>query len=436
MLDLPAPAQRASILASLRVDEIVTHFQPVLSARQKSLVGVEALARGSRGTADLVQPLPMFELASAVGIRDEVDAICRNRAVINFSSLRGLPQDVVLFLNLQVPIKWTPSDMAAELHDLVKSAHVSPRNVGIEIVEAQIQDMQLVRSLVGILRDFGFLIVLDDVGTGHSNLDRIPSIKPDLLKVDRTLVSQIDSDYHKRWTFKSLVDLGRKIGALVVAEGVETTDEALVTLELGADLLQGFLLAPPHYPASMRDGPLLEALERIESLAKTFRTHMVDRVNARKLLHRRIGIVTNEILSDLAYARRDQFDTVLAQAIGKYPNVECVYILDQAGIQVTDTVWNPRIDRSETPAIFRPTPRGADHSLREYYYVLLDVEFQKYTTDPCVSLASGNLSRTISTYFRDAHEDNMYVLCIDVVCDEDRPLYVAPQTATYRHHSA
>ena len=65
-------------------------------------------------------------------------------------------------------------------------------------------------------------------------------------------------------------------------------------------------------------------------------------------------------------------------------------------------------------ANFRPAPKGTDHSLKEYYYVLIDVELQKYTTDPYVSLASGNLCRTISTCFRDAANNRLYVLCVDV----------------------
>src|SRR4029077_4218182 len=97
---------------------------------------------------------------------------------------------------------------------------------------------------------------------------------------------------------------------------------------------------------------------------------------------------------------------------------ECVYVLDGAGIQVTDTVWNPNLLRRTEGSIFRPAPRGSDHSLKEYYYILLDAELQKYTTDPYVSFASGNISRTISTYFRDAHNSGLYVLCIDVVAHE------------------
>lgn len=69
--------------------------------------------------------------------------------------------------------------------------------------------------------------------------------------------------------------------------------------------------------------------------------------------------------------------------------------------------------------MFHPAPRGADHSLKEYYYVPMDVELQKFTTDPYVSLATGNVCRTLSTAFRDAINNRMYILCIDVKGEDD-----------------
>ena len=75
---------------------------------------------------------------------------------------------------------------------------------------------------------------------------------------------------------------------------------------------------------------------------------------------------------------------------------------------------NTAFARRSRGAMFRPSPRGTDHSLKEYFYVLVEVEMQKYTTDPYVSLASGSLCRTISTRFRSADSERSYVLCVDV----------------------
>ena len=98
--------------------------------------------------------------------------------------------------------------------------------------------------------------------------------------------------------------------------------------------------------------------------------------------------------------------------------MECIYILDEGGIQISDTVCNAEIPRKESGVMFQPAPKGADHSLKEYYYFLMDVELQRFTADPYVSMASGNLCRTISTAFRDAANNKMYVLCIDVSADD------------------
>jgi hypothetical protein len=84
----------------------------------------------------------------------------------------------------------------------------------------------------------------------------------------------------------------------------------------------------------------------------------------------------------------------------------------------SETVCNRNIPRKQSGVMFQPAPKGADHSLKEYYYILMDVELQAFTTDPYVSLATGNLCRTISTEFRDAANNKMYVLCIDVSPDE------------------
>jgi hypothetical protein len=224
----------------------------------------------------------------------------------------------------------------------------------------------------------------------------------------------IEHDYHRQETFKALVQLSRRIGALVVAEGVETQPQAIAALELGADLLQGFFLGRPEQSLTL---DCTEATRRVGELGRRYKAFMIERINQRKLQHRRFNIILNEILCELTRSNYEDFDLVLGYIITSYSNVECIYVLDESGAQVSNTVCNPRLPHRAKGVMFRPAPPGADHSLKEYYYVLLDVELQKYTTDPYVSLATGNLCRTISTFFRDSRNNKMYILCIDVLCD-------------------
>jgi EAL domain-containing protein (putative c-di-GMP-specific phosphodiesterase class I) len=410
----------------IEAGSVVTFFQPILSARQRSVVGAEALTRGvvgvealSRGNVraldandQLIQPAQLFGMAAEEGVSLDLERLCRATALRTFANLER-HEDLILFLNLDAAVSENNPDALEHLLEHINAAKLSPRNIAIEILESAFSDSAHLLRLLDDFRSHGFLLALDDVGAGHSNLDRIAMIKPDVLKLDRNLIIGIETDYHRQETFKSLVQLTRRIGALVVAEGVETQRQAIASLELGADLLQGFFLGRPEMPGTLT---CADAAQRVDALARRYKTHMIDRINQRKLQHRQFNIILNEILCELSKCSAADFDDVLQITVPQYDNVECVYVMDEAGTQISSTVCNHRLPRRNKGVMFRPAPRGADHSLKEYYYVLLDVELNKYTTDPYVSLATGNLCRTISTCFRDSQNNKLYILCIDVIC--------------------
>jgi EAL domain-containing protein (putative c-di-GMP-specific phosphodiesterase class I) len=395
----------------LQTEAIATHFQPIFSVRQKSIVGMEALVRGRSSTGEPIAPCDLFRMAAAEQLSADLESLCRRTAVHSFASLTTRPDDLLLFLNLDLAAD-DHGRLPTALERLVRDASLQPRNIAVEFLEARLEDIGRFGALAAALRERGFLVVLDDVGAGHSNLDRIPLFRPDVIKIDRSLISGVGGDFHKQETLKSLVNLSRRIGALVVAEGIETEAEAIAALELGADLLQGYFLSRPQPTTAFGDG--VRVSSGIERLAHAFKAHMVDKINERKRQHRRFNVIQNGILCDLTNAQASQFDEILHHLIDDFPKVECVYVLDDGGIQVTDTVCNATVAQRPGAAMFRPARKGTDHSLKEYYYVLIDVELQKYTTDPYVSLASGNLCRTISTCFRDAANNRLYVLCVDV----------------------
>ncbi len=443
----PTPTAREILDAG----SVVTHFQPIYSAKQKTVIGVEALSRGRNPfTSELVSPFQLFQMAQAEQLNVDMEELCRNTALRTFAGLKdqtrggaygdqsnaaardnlilflnfdansadAMPTPEggrgMLFLNFDASVERNIEPAAAALMEKVRRVGLDPRGVAIEILESQFEDLDRLKHLAQSLHDCGFLLVLDDVGAGHSNLDRIPIIRPDVLKIDRSLISRLDSDYHKQETVKSLAHLARRIGALVVAEGVETEAETLTAMELGADLLQGFYLARPQPVETLArtlDG------SAVNSLAQRYKRHMVAKINQRKLQHRRYAVILNTMLCELGKADVKEFDQILTRLIADHPTVECLYILDESGHQVTESICN--FDTSDVGhrLMFRPAARGADHSLKEFYYVLLDVELQKYTTDPYVSLASGNLCRTISTCFRDSNNNKLYILCIDVTSE-------------------
>ena len=375
---------------------------------------MEALSRGVESDGGLIPPASMFRMAAAEGLARAVEDLCRASAVRSFARLPHRFEDLLLFLNLDLDSTASPEASAAELQTLVYGAGLQPRSVAVEFLEARFDDAGRFGALAAALRGRGFLMALDDVGAGHSNLDRIPLLRPDVIKIDRSLITGVEGDFYKQETLKSLVSLSRRIGALVVAEGIETEAEAITALELGADLLQGYFLSRPQPAATFDAGGMGRAASCVESLARAFKTHMVGEINERKLAYRRFNDILARILGELVSADAEQFDAILSRIIDENPKVECAYVLDEAGIQVTETICNAAMARRPGGAMFRPAAKGTDHSFKEYFYLLVDVELQKFTTDPYVSLASGHLCRTISTGLRDAVADRRYVLCVDV----------------------
>jgi EAL domain-containing protein (putative c-di-GMP-specific phosphodiesterase class I) len=118
--------------------------------------------------------------------------------------------------------------------------------VVLEITErAALAEISEVQRRMARLRAMGFRIALDDLGAGYAGLTNFTELRPEIVKLDQTLVRGIDSDSVKRRLVASLVGVCRDIGTVVVAEGIETPAERDVLVDAGCDLLQGYLLGRP-----------------------------------------------------------------------------------------------------------------------------------------------------------------------------------------------
>jgi len=198
MLMHAEPEIRTPLHQMVEARRITTHFQPIFSVRRRSVVGMEALSRGVELGGSLIPPASMFAMAAEEGLADAVEDLCRESAVRTFSRLPSRSDDLLLFLNLDLASTASPAASAAELQALVYGAGLQPRNVAVEFLEARFDDAGRFGALAAALRGRGFLMALDDVGAGHSNLDRIPLLKPDVIKIDRSLITGVESDFYKQ----------------------------------------------------------------------------------------------------------------------------------------------------------------------------------------------------------------------------------------------
>lgn len=395
----------------LELSNIKIVFQPIVSVNRKKVVGLEALCRGQDKLGrQVLSPTFIFKEAKKAGRELELDRLCRSKALESFAGIAGKPEDLMLFLNLETSIIDKGVVGSNHLRQAVDLWAVEPEQVVIEIIETKVKDIKALEKFVATYRAQGFSIALDDIGMGNSNWDRIAILKPDILKICGSLLEDIDKEYYKQQLFSSFTNLAKKIGALVIAEGVETEGQALAAQEFGADLLQGYYFAKPQCITAMADITYEKAVECHAFRAKE---HFVDKIRQQNLRITLYNQIMTNFLRQLASKGRILSENNLLQLINTNPMVECLYILDVDGLQVSKTLFNDMTSQSRRSRLFDAAPLGADHSMKEYFFMIKDVGLPKYISNSYISSATGNQCITASAPFA-IRGGQSYILCLDI----------------------
>ncbi|MHC1699566.1 MAG: EAL domain-containing protein [Humidesulfovibrio sp.] len=400
-------AEAITIEEILEKEWVSTAFQPLVSIKRKALLGVEALARCTAPGED-IPPLEMFRMAGEAGCLLELDRLCRKKALEAFAPIHARNRGLIVSLNVDGHAIDADVVGSGMLIGQVKALGISPNNVLIEIVESRAKDSKALEQFVSTYRKNGFLIALDDLGAGYSNLDRIPLLKPDVLKLDRSLVAGVDGHMTRLEVVKSFVQMASRLGSLALAEGVERQEDILRLLEIGVDVFQGYYFGRP----AMRMAKAEVVSERIDYLAAKFKESATERFTAQKELYASHDALVLGLCRRLSAVGALGLDQLLTGFIDESANIECLYVLNARGVQISDTVCNPAKLRKRKRFIYEPARVGADHSLKEYF-LPLRAGLPKFTTPPYISLASGNRCITISALYKDK-DGRACILCADI----------------------
>lgn len=415
---------------------ITSHFQPLVAVRRGITLGYEALSRGVGPKGITIPPDALFRLAGTRDKRLALDRACREAAFTSFSPIHKMYPDRLLFLNIDASLLKADVIGSGHIEQLAQRSGLEPSSVVLEIIESRVPDVQLLLQFIERHRDLGFMVALDDVGAGHSNLERIAAIKPDILKIDRGLIRNIHRELHRREAVHALTGLARRIGAMIVAEGVEQVEEAVMLLDAGADVLQGYLFAHPVPPGELEDmktpkGKRTETALKsmMQQTAGAYADFSLARLQERQVRQESIMALAERLRERLALCPLELFTQELATLVSAHKHLECLYVLDTNGLQVTDTVCNPLCTDAHKRFIYHPAEKGTDHSLKEYFLPFA----QRLTTgersngviteivsEPYISLASGNPCLTVALQIT-AADNNSYILCLDMAQTDALP---------------
>jgi EAL domain-containing protein (putative c-di-GMP-specific phosphodiesterase class I) len=398
---------RVDLAIDAALAQVTAYLQPVVSVRERSVRLVEALARGVDGSGRIRPPAELFAEATRGGYIRQLGERCRRQAFAAYRLVQDTERAPLLSINTDSALVIEGTAGAEQLVNEALEAGVAPSRVALEILESTLSDLQKVEEFCRTARRAGFLVALDDIGTGHSNLERIPRLEPDILKIDRQLVHGMSDSYHRREVFRSLLQLAHQIGALAIAEGVENEGDVLTALSLGCDLFQGFYFGRP---LDVRQGEPLCDLGRLREAGDQFRADAKRRLGERRLRQRRSEQAMRALVLTLKGTTEPDLAAALRDALQAMPFVEALYVLDDRGVQVTDTVHRAVSSRE---GLFRPSTVGTDQSLKQYFF-MLHAGLERYTSDPYISMASGNFCITMSRYFMNAR-GRRYILCCDLM---------------------
>ena len=242
------------ILDRLRRDELGWHahyrhltlrsaFQPVLSITHTRLIGYEALLRAFLPDGTPCPPAEVFSLAHRNGDATFVDRLSRAVHVASFAAQQnGLGW---LFLNVLPQVFTEAYDSGTYINRLVSQFGLAPERLVLEVLEQPSTDERALADAVAEFHRSNFLIALDDFGTGFSNFDRVWQIRPDIVKLDRSLTMRSAGRAGDHQWVRNLVSVLHQSGTMVLAEGVESRKERMVLMDADVDFLQGFWLARP-----------------------------------------------------------------------------------------------------------------------------------------------------------------------------------------------
>lgn len=234
-------AERAELSQSFdsALSKLRMAYQPIVRWTTREVAGYEALVRS--GEPALPHPGALFDAAERLNRTVELNRAIRRATP---GPMAAAPERGLLFFNLHV-LDLNDETLVDPDSDLAKLAD----RVVLEVTErASLDQVPAVRSRVAQLREMGFRIAVDDLGAGYAGLSSFALLEPDVVKLDMALVRDVHKEPTKQRLVRSMTQLCADMGLQVVAEGVECVEECHVLVELGADLLQGYLFAKPAPP--------------------------------------------------------------------------------------------------------------------------------------------------------------------------------------------
>lgn len=231
---------------ALENDALELHYQPIINLQNGLINGFEALARWNNSSRGSISPLEFIALAEEVGLIIPLGEWALNEACSQLK--KWIDNDPVahsLFMAVNVSSTHIiTGNIAALTRDALAKSGLSGHNLKLELTESTImENSDIARNILLDLKTHGISLAVDDFGTGYSSLSYLSRIPADSIKIDRSFIQNIDNNDEGVNMVNVILNLAKSLGMTVIAEGIETEQQALKLKELGCHFAQGFLFS-------------------------------------------------------------------------------------------------------------------------------------------------------------------------------------------------
>ncbi len=244
----------ADLRTALEQDQLVLHYQPIVSLRDGSIAGFEALMRWNHPDRGLVSPAEFIPLAEESGLIVPMGRWALKEATRQLAQWQArFPRPTPLFMSVNVSSRqFSDDDLVGVVRDLLAQTAIPPSSLKLELTESLLmQDPDKCRALMQSIRDMDVRLSIDDFGTGYSSLAYLHSFPVDTLKIDRSFVKAVSSGEGNAAIVQVIATLATILNMDAVAEGVETEQEAEYLRDIMCRYAQGYHFARPALPAAI-----------------------------------------------------------------------------------------------------------------------------------------------------------------------------------------
>jgi len=233
---------------ALQNNEFVVHYQPIVALDSREIAGFEALVRWEKPGCGLVHPGEFIQVAEDTGLIIFIGLwVLREACLTTKRWHREFPREKPLTISVNVSARqFAQPELVAQIAQILDETGIDPKTVRLEITESvTMGDAQRAVGVLSELKALGIQLSIDDFGTGYSSLSYLQRFPLDVLKIDRSFVSEMGQSPESLQIISLIMNLARSLGMDVVAEGTEAEAQVSHLTQLGCDFGQGYLFSKP-----------------------------------------------------------------------------------------------------------------------------------------------------------------------------------------------